>query len=49
MTSKYPRVYRKLKAFGFSPASALGILIDAKRGHDGALITIQLARKEGRK
>jgi hypothetical protein len=49
MTSKYPRVYRKLKAFGFSPAHALNILIDAKRGHDGALITINLARKAEKK
>jgi hypothetical protein len=43
----YPRVYRALKAYGYSAATAVTIILDAKRGHDGALLAIKLAR--GRK
>lgn len=32
MTTKYPRIYAALKTRGLSPAKALEIMYDAKRG-----------------
>lgn len=40
----HPRVYRALQAYGYSAATAAKIVTDAKRGHDGALLAIKLAR-----
>jgi hypothetical protein len=41
---KYRRTYAMLKRAGFSPAKALEVVIDAKRGDRYALAFIQTAR-----
>lgn len=43
MTSRFPRTYSLLKRLGFSPAKALEIIIDAKRGDAHAILFVKLA------
>lgn len=48
----FPRTYTALKLYGFSPAKALEIILDAKRGKDYARDWVRLAasrfRRRGR-
>ena len=41
---KYRRTYRMLKAYGFSPAKATEIILDASRHDTHALRVIKIAR-----
>jgi hypothetical protein len=44
MSSRYPRIYAALKRAGFSPAKAVEVLFDAKRGDVSAINWVRLVR-----
>lgn len=40
---KYPRIYNRLKAYGFSPFKAAEIILDAQRRDRIALMALRIA------
>jgi hypothetical protein len=42
---RYPRIYAALKRYGFSPAMAIRIIIDATRADTYAWNVVMLARR----
>lgn len=51
MTEKYPRTYRALVDFGFSPMKAVQVMFDAKRKSTRAhaMVFIRAARRRASK
>lgn len=45
MSYRYPRIYKLLKRTGFSPAKAVEMLLDARRGDKHALDFIRVCRR----